>query len=325
MRVRRRSVVTVGLAALAGPVEMLRAQPGGRAWRLGVLSLSNPNVQVPVLRALRELGYEEGRNLVVEYGWANGNAEAIPRLAGELVASKPDVLLGATNHEVSALKLATTAIPIVMMYVSGPVETGLVASLARPGGNVTGTTTNTFDVAGKMTEILRDTVPRMSRVTWLADPDYPGMDLYWKSALRAAAAMGVVATLSPVRSESDLSVALTNLERDPPDALGVATTGVLIQHSGRVIDFAARHKLPTLYSTSGAVRRGGLMSYGPDFVAINRRIASMVDKILKGARPADIPVEEPAKFLLIINTGAARAIGLTIPSEILLRADELVE
>ena len=190
------------------------------------------------------MGYEEGRNLVVEYRSANGNAAALPGLAAELVASKPDVILGATNPEVSALKRATSVIPIVMMYVSGPVETGLVTALARPGGNITGTTTNTFDVAGKMTQVLRDTVPGLSRVTWLAEPDYPGMDLYWKSALQAAAAMGILATMSPVRSVSDLSVALANLERDRPDALGVSTTGVLSQHLGRVIEFAAQHRLP---------------------------------------------------------------------------------
>jgi putative ABC transport system substrate-binding protein len=212
-----------------------------------------------------------------------------------------------------------------MMYVSGPVETGLVASLARPGGNVTGTTTNSFAAAGKMTQVLGDTVPRMSSLTWLADPDYPGMDLYWKSTLQAATAMGVRASLSPVRSASDLDAALANLVRDRPDALGIATTGVLTQQIDRVIEFAAKRKLPTLYSTSGAVRRGGLMSYGPDFVAIDRRIASMVDKILRGSRPMDIPVEEPAKFLLIINMKTAAAIGLNIPMVVRLQADELIE
>ena len=246
-------------------------------------------------------------------------------LASELVASKPDVLLGLTNPDVLALKRATSVVPIVMMYVSGPVETGLVTTLSRPGGNITGTTTNTFDVAGKMTQVLRDTVPGLSRITWLAEPDYPGMARYWKSASEAAAAMGVRATMAPVRSVPDLSVALANLERDRPDALGVSTTGVVTEHIVRIVEFAAQHRLPTLYSTAGAVSQGGLMSYGPDFAAINRRIASMVDKILKGAKPMDIPVEEPARFLLIINMKTARAIGLNIPKAVLLRADELVE
>jgi len=233
--------------------------------------------------------------------------------------------LGVTNPEVLALKRATSVVPIVMMYVSAPVETGLVAALSRPGGNVTGTTTNTFDGAGKMTQVLRDTVPGLSRITWLAEPDYPGMALYWKSTSEAAAAMGIRAIMAPVRSVSDLSVALANLERDRPDALGVSTTGVLIEHIVRIVEFAAQHRLPTLYSTAFAVHQGGLMSYGPDFAAIDRRIASMVDKILKGAKPIDIPVEEPARFLLIINMKTARAIGLNIPKAVLLRADELVE
>src|SRR5882672_10264307 len=199
MSLRRRPLIILGFAALAGPVDMSQAQPAGeRVWHLGVLSLTSARVHSAMLRWLRELGYEEGRNLVVDYRSANGELAALPSLASDLVASKPDVLLGATNPEVAALKRATSVIPIVMMYVSGPVETGLVAALARPGGNITGTTTNTFDVAGKMTQVLRDTVPGLSRVTWLAEPDYPAMDLYWKAALEAAAAVGIRATMAPV-------------------------------------------------------------------------------------------------------------------------------
>ena len=327
MHLRRRSAITVGLAALAGWMGEPWAQPSGRApWRLGVLSLAPAGSWRPALRGrLSELGYEEGRNLVVDARSANGEAAALPGLAAELVASKPDVLLGVTNPEASALKRATSVIPIVMMYVSGPVETGLVATLARPGGNVTGTTTNTYEVAGKMTQVLRDTVRGLTRVTWLADPDYPGMDQYWKWVLQAAVKMGIRARRLPVRSVADLGQALAELERDRPDALAVSTTGVLIQHVGRVVEFATRQRLPALYSTPGAVRQGGLMSYGPDFRAIDRRIASMVDKILTGTRPSDIPVEEPAKFLLVINTKAAKAIGLNIPQKVLALADELIE
>jgi putative ABC transport system substrate-binding protein len=280
----------------------------------------------PPLPALRELGYEEGRDFVLEVLSANGNVAALPDLALRLVASRPDVLLGVTNPDVVALKRATSTIPIVMMYVSGPVETGLVATLTQPGGNVTGTTTNSFSVAGKMVQVLRDSVPGLSQVTWLAEPDYPGMDSYWRVVVQSSIAMGIRTTMLPVRSEPDLSVAFAELERVRPDAIGVSTTGVLTQHLDRITGFAAKHRLPALYSSSGAVReRGGLMSYGPDFRAINRRIAGVVDKILKGTRPADIPVEEPAKFVFVINVKTARSIGLNIPRAVLLQADELVD
>ena len=212
-----------------------------------------------------------------------------------------------------------------MVYVTAPVETGLITSLANPGGNLTGTTTVTFEVAGKMIQLLRDTVPRMSRLVGLADPDYPGMDMYSKSVMQAATALGLRATHVPVRSLADLDAALASMEKDRPDALSVAMTGTLAQHGIRIVEFASRHKLPTHYSIESMVRRGGLMSYGQDFAAVHSRAAWMIDKIFKGAKPSDIPVEEPARFSFIINMKTAKAIGLVIPPIVLLQATELIE
>ncbi len=320
---RRLAISTVGAATL-GAVLPIRAQ-GPRIYRLGVLSETVTRPNLALLRFLSVLGYEEGRNLVVDFKYSRGQADTLPALAAELLAAKPDVLIAPTNAETVVLKQATSTIPIVMLFASTPVELGIIASLARPGGNITGTTTNAPEMAGKMTQLLRDAVPRTSRVIWLADLEYPGMTLYRKANEQAALAMGLRLTTLPVRTHSDLDAALATVERDRPDVLGVATTGVISANIGRIVDFAARQRIPALYSTSGAVRNGGLMSYGPDFSDLARRGAETVDKIFKGAKPADIPVQEPAKFLFILNKGTAKALGLTVPPHVLALADEVLE
>ena len=327
MNLHRRPLILGSLSALATPGAIFAQQPApGKVWRIGVLSLSLSRTVVNgVLRHMRDHGFEEGRNLTVDFRFAEGKADSMSTHAADLVATKPDLLLGPTNTDVAALKRATANIPIVMMYVSEPVETGLIASLAHPGANVTGTTTNTFEVAGKMTQILRETVPRMSSIVWLADPDYPGMASYWKFSSQAALAMNIQASLLPVRTLVDLDAALSSLARERPDGIGVSMTGPIAQHAGRIVEFAARNRLPALYSTAGIVRAGGLMSYGPNFDAVNSRIAWMIDKIFKGAKPNDIPVEEPARFTLIINMKTAKAMGLVIPPIVLLQATELIE
>ena len=322
---QRRPLVLSGLAALAAPGAVLAQAAPGKVWRIGVLSLSFPNQRWSFWPALAAMGYVEGRNLVVDFRYAEGKAELLPQLAAELVASKPDLLIGPLSPDAAALKKATSTIPIVMIYASVPVQTGLIASLANPGGNLTGTTTVVPETAGKMTQLLRETVPRMSRVAWMGDPDYPAMDLYIKAAEQAAAAMKLRWTHLPVRTLADLDAALASMERERPDGLGVAMTGPLVVNVNRVIEFAARHKLPTLYSIEPPVRRGGLMSYGQDYKDIHSRVAWMIDKIFKGAKPSDIPVEEPARFNLIINMKTANAMGLVIPPIVLLQATELIE
>ena len=291
---------------------------------MGVLSLSIRDLNF-LFSVLARRGYKVGGNLIVDYKFAQGQVERLPALAAELVAAKPDLLLGPLNVDVEALKRATQTIPIVMMFAWGPVESGLVASLARPGGNITGTTTNSFEATGKMTQVLLEAVPGMSSLQWLSDPDYPGMSLARTYGSRAGASMRVKVIHVDVRTVADLDGALADLRRNRPDALGVATTGPLLESVKRVIEVAAQLRLPTLYSTSGPVLIGGLMSYGPDFSAVRERIAAMIDKILKGTKPSDIPVEEPAKLQLTINMKTARAMGLVIPQIVLLQATELIE
>ena len=324
--IQRRPLIASGVALVAVP-RFVRAQAVSRVWRIGMLSLSIPRFffNYSLIPSLRDAGYEEGRNLEIDFRFAQGKAETLPSLAAALVATNPDLLIGPLNSDVVALKKATSTVPIVMLYSGNPVEIGLIASLARPGGNVTGATAITIEVAGKILQLLREMDPRISRVAWLADPDYPGMDFYWKSALQTATALGLSAELVPIRTPSDLTAALARLEPDRVDALVVNMTGPLAEDPGRVIEFAARLRLPALYSISLPVHIGGLMSYGQDIAAVHKRIAWMIDRIFKGAKPGEMPVEQPSKFLLVLNRKTAKALGITIPQSLLLRADEVIQ
>lgn len=316
--------------ALIAPVLLGASFPGrpqapAKVWRLGILSLSVQKADLGTLQALRELGYEEGRNLAVDFRFAQGRVGLLPGLAAELVAAKPDVLLAPLNVDAAVLKLATSSIPIVMLYVVNPVEIGLVESLARPGGNLTGTTFNVPDMGGKVTQLMHETVPHAASIAWLSEPDYPGNRLFVESIRRAATTMGLRISFLDVRAAADLDVAFTNLKRDRPDVLCVATSGVLLEQLDRVIEFAALQRLPASYSTKQAVLKGGLLSYGGDTRAMALRNSSMIDKIFKGTKPSDIPVEQPAKFQLTINMKTARALGLVIPRSVLLQVTELIE
>jgi putative ABC transport system substrate-binding protein len=321
--VKRRVVIGMSGAAALGCALPGFAQPTPKVYRIGVLSELFPRLLV--IGMLPAFGYEEGRNLLVDFKFAQGKPELLPALAAELVAAKPDLILAPLNTEAAVLKRVTSSIPILMMYVSAPVETGLIASLARPGGNLTGTTTNAPQVAGKMTQLLREAVPGSSRIAWISDPAYPGMPLYIQATERVAKAMGFRLTTLAVRTLPDLEGALAALGHDRPDALVVANTGVITAQMAHIIEFVSHAKIPTLYSTRTPVANGGLMSYGPDFAEINRRDAAMIDKILKGTKPSDIPVEEPSKFLLTLNLKAARSMGFTFPQALLLQADEVIE
>jgi putative ABC transport system substrate-binding protein len=322
---KRRVVLGVSGAAALGCALPGFAQPAARVFRIGVLSEIAPRSYIPVFEMLRALGYEEGRNLRVDFRFAEGKPELLPGMAAELVSGKPDLLAGFSNPETVALKRATGTIPIVMMYGNVPVETGLVASLARPGGNITGTTMTAPQTVGKMTQMLREAVPRMWRVAWLGDPGFPGMDLYSKAADQAAAAMGLRVKSLLVRTAAELDAALASLGGDRPDALGVATAGVVLRNLARVVEFAARAQIPAMYTIKLPVPLGGLMSYGPDLTEIARRHTWMIDKIFKGTRPSEIPVEEPTRFELSINMKTAKALGLTISRSLLMQADEVFE
>ena len=323
---KRRDTFFASLALGSLPFSAWAQQPG-KVWRIGVLSLViPPERQLPWLaRILAESGYELGRNVIIDYKFAQGRKDQLPVLAGQLLAAKPDLLIGLLNDEIKVLKQATTTIPIVMMYVVAPVETGLISSLARPGGNLTGTTASRLESAAKMLQVFKEAVPSMSRLTWLADPDFPGTDQYLKHMDKVGPALGVPVTLMAVRTASDLDAALDAIERERPDGIGAMMTGEVFLQIRRIIAFAAHHKFPAHYASEDPVHLGGLMSYAPHFGAMGFQNGRQIDKILKGAKPGDIPVEEPARFRLVINMKTARAMGLTIPQSVLLRADEVIQ
>jgi putative ABC transport system substrate-binding protein len=321
---KRRQVVVAGAATIGGSARLWAQPNSGKIWRIGILSESWPRDPLTTY-FMTSAGYVEGRDFVIDFKHAEGRRERLPTLAMELVAAKPDVIVGFLNPEIIALKRATNTIPIVMMYASAPVELGIVDSLARPGGNITGTTTNHPESAGKMMQILRDSVPGIKRLFWLTDLSYPGISVYHKIIEEAAVALGLNIQLKDARTREEMDALLVAMERDRPDGIAVAMVGVVGERYQRIIDVAARLRIPALYSIRQPVVDGGLMSYTANFATMAQRNGWMIDRIFKGTKPSDIPVEEPAKYLLSINMKTARALGLTIPQKVLLSANELIE
>lgn len=325
---KRRNVMRMTAAAALGYALPGFAQPIPKVYRIGVLSqvfARSERIMVYLEGRLSELGYQEGRNLVIDFKFAGGKPELLPGLAAELLAAKPDLIVAPLNPEVALLKGSTATIPIVMLFASNPVEAGLIASLARPGGNITGTTAMAPATAGKASQVLRDAVPGLSRITWVAEPDYPGMAQYTREIEKACAAMGLRLTILEVRSLLELDAALAAMARARPEGVAVSMTGEMLSNELRIIEFMSRLKIPALYTTPRPVRSGGLMSYSTDMQAILDRDAWMIDKILKGAKPSEIPVEEPSRFSFKINLKTARAMGFTVPQALLLQADEVFE
>jgi putative ABC transport system substrate-binding protein len=321
----KRRAFVMASAAAAGILPTVQAQDGkGTIRRIGVLSENWPRSNENPFGLIR-LGWQEGRDLVVDYKWAQGRRDRLDALAAELVAAKPDLLVGLLNPEIMALKRATSTIPILMQFALAPVENGIVASLARPGGNITGTTTNSPELSGKMMQVLRDAVPGIRRTVWLTDLSFPGFSVYTKFIHEAAQSLGLNNEIKDLRTLAGLDAYLAGLERERPDAMFVAMVGAISEHYRQIVDAAARLRIPALYAIRPPVAEGGLMSYAADFRAMALRNGWMIDRILRGTKPADIPVEEPSKFLLTINMKTARALGLTIPQKVLLSADELIE
>lgn len=322
---RRRVAIAAALApiAAAGPSF---AAPVGRTARIGLLchELSVDWVRVRLGQALAELGYAEGRNYVFEARSSQGRPERLDALAAELVAARVDLAVAPLNREVQAMRRASSTIPILMMYGLLPVETGLVASLARPGGNVTGTTTSAPELMGKMIEVLRAAFPSLGRITWVAETDYPGMPAYIEQFERSARAMGMKVDARSVRDLAEVDAVLAAFGRERPEAVSMSVTGPLLTHAQRVIDFALQARLPLMTSTD-MTARGALLAYAPDFTAMLQRNAWMIDRILNGKKPADMPVELPARYRLQVNLRTARAIGVTLPQALLLRADGVIE
>jgi putative ABC transport system substrate-binding protein len=316
------------LSGLFYPVKAQTQQPPKVA-RIGWLGDSAGTApHQAFLRGLHELGYVEGRNIVIEYRYAEGRLERLPALAAELVALKVDVIVGSGVSAALAAKQATATLPIVFPVAGDPVTDGLVASLAYPGGNATGLSAVGPDLAGKSLELLKQAVPALSRVAVLWQPGFLGERM--ERALRketeaAGRALGVRVQFVEARRPADLDGAFSQMNRERPGALTVWGGSVFLAERKRLVGLAAKTRLPALYVWREFVDAGGLISYGPDLADLYRRAATYVDKILKGTRPGDLPVEQPTKFELVINLKAATALGLTIPPSMLARADEVVE
>ena len=294
--------------------------------RIGVLSSSSPSAASfriePFRQGLRELGYVEGKNIVVEYRYAEGQPDRVPTLAAELVRLKVDVILTLGPTPTRSAQKATNTIPIVMAFDSDPVGSGFVASLARPGGNITGLSALTAEISGKRLELLKEIVPKLTRVAVLGGSTNPGTAPSLKETELAARALKVQLRYFEVQSLQDIETAFREASKGHADAVLVLNFPPHIETP--IAKLAAKGRLPAIYFNSAIVDDGGLMSYGASLADLDRRAATYVDKILKGAKPADLPVEQPMKFELVINLKAAKQIGLTIPPNVLVRADKVI-
>ena len=310
-----------------GPVADAQAQqqPAGKVYRIGFLRQGQPpKAWVEALQqSLRERGYVEGRNLVWEFRLTDGGLDQLPQFAEELVRLKVDVILASASSAAMAAKGATTSVPIVFAGVYAPVEIGLVPSLGHPGGNITGVAVNASDMAGKRLQLLKELVPTLKRVAMLSHPAHPTNAVQLQGAEAAARTLGVQLEAVPVRGADDFDSALKALRSI--DGLMHADTPLFTTHRARLVDAVARSRRPAIYALKGYVDAGGLVSYGADLPDLYRHAAIYVDKILKGAKPGDLPVEQPTKFELVINQRTAKAIGLTIPPSFLVRADQMID
>ena len=319
----------LGLILLAGTV-VTEAQQPKKVPRIGFLSgfsSSSDRKRIEAFhQGLRELGYMEGQNVFVDYRYAGGKADEYQKLAAELVSLKVDlIVVGGGSGLARAAKETTKTIPIVMTGGSDPVGAGLVASLARPGGNITGLTAIAAELAGKRLELLKETLPRLTRVGVLWNPTDQGSAQGLKEIEIAAPILGLEIQSLQVRSPSNFESAFKAAIAGQARALQVLGSGLIISYRNRIVEFATKNRLPTMFGDAAHVEAGGLMSYGPNAFDLYRRAAAYVDKILKGTKPADLPVEQPIKFEFIINLKAAKRIGLTIPPNVLARADKVIK
>jgi putative tryptophan/tyrosine transport system substrate-binding protein len=326
---RRAFLAGTGAVLFAAPLAA-EAQQAAKVARIGYLGgnrASSPHMHEAFLQGLRDLGYVEGRNVVIEYRDAEGKLERLPALAAELVALKVDVIVAANTRAALAAKQATRTLPIVFANASDPIASGLVTSLARPGGNVTGLSLLAPELAGKCMELLTQAVPGVSRVAFLWQPGgLPGAERdMLKEADVAARALGVRLQVVEARGPADFDRAFSDMTKARAGALTMLANTMFLIERRRLVDLAAKNRLPTVYSLREFVDAGGLMAYGANVADLYRRAGTLVDKILKGTKPADLPVEQPTKFELVINLKTAKALGLTIPQSVLGRADEVIQ
>jgi putative ABC transport system substrate-binding protein len=325
---RRRFLAALGGAALAGPIAAVAQQPAGVP-RIGVLTGADPSIEAAKLDAFRgaleKLGYIDGQNVVIEVRYAMGQPERFGSLARELVALAPAVIACVGGQETVALQAATRTIPIVFMQTGNPVEMGLVASLARPGGNTTGFSQMSAEVDSKRLQLLHEIAPAVSRAAFLGNPNTT-LDLRFADAEAAARSLGIALQRVAATTPAELTAAFAAIEGSSSQALLVQSDPMLGgTEFPRILDFGLAHRLPTVFEAKSSVARGGLLSYGFDNLENARLAAGYVAKILKGAKPADLPVQQPTKFRLVINLKTAEALGLTVPPSILARADEVIE
>jgi putative ABC transport system substrate-binding protein len=296
-----------------------------KTWRMGFIAHGHESFYDALFEGLREYGYEEGRNLIVERRYAQGQAERFKEFAAEMVRLNVDIIIVVTTPAALAVKKATTTIPIVHPNAIDPLNTGLIASLAHPGGNLTGGAQLTAEVSAKRLEILKRVVPRLSRVAALWNPANPALVFSWKETQGAARALGVTLQSHEVQGPKDFAAAFAMTADERPDALLVLQDAVTMQQRNEIIDFAIQKRLPSMFQEKGWAVAGGLMSYGENLPSMYRRAAYFVDRIFKGAKAADLPVEQATKFDMVLNLKTAKAIGLTIPDSVLVLADEVIE
>jgi putative ABC transport system substrate-binding protein len=322
-------LLSLALAALLFHVPSVEAQQLKKIPRLGFISMSSSSAGGQNLEALRlglrDLGYIEGNSILLEPRWADGWSERVPGLLNELIQQKVDMLVVSSATGALAAKKATTTIPIVFAAVTDPFEHQLIASLARPGGNLTGTSLAVGEgFSGKWVEFLKHAVPKVTNFSVLWNPKHPVAGVFAREAELAARALGIGLRFSEARDPKQLDAALENIEKERPAALLVIPDPLFFNQRKLIADFAIRHRLPSTFLFREFAEAGGLMSYGPSITESHRRAALYVDKILKGAKPADLPVEQPTKFELVINLKTAKQIGLTVPQSVLARADKVI-
>ena len=321
---RRDFVALLSGGAVALPLRTF-AQQSGKTWRMGFIAQGYERFYDALFEGLRELGYAEGKNLVVERRYAEGHAERFQEFAAEMVRLKVDVIVVTTTPAALAVKTATATIPVVFPNAISPVESGVVESLAHPGGNVTGGAAQTAALSTKRLAILKEVIPGLSRGAVLWNAANPALAYPWRQTQSAAGELGVALQSLEVREPKDIESAFAVMAADRPDALIVLQDALTLQHRKEIIDFTVQKRLPGMFVAKEWVVAGGLMSYGENLADMYRRGAYFVDKVLKGAKPADLPVEQVTKFELILNLKTAKAMDLTIPAAFLATADEVIE
>src|SRR5499425_926954 len=321
-----RLLVVFTVVALCSPAEAQQATKVPRVAYLTAVSLSANAARIEAFRqGLRKLGCVEGKNIIIEWRGADGKPDRLPVLAAELVRLKVDIVVSGGPTVTRPVKEATTTIPIVMAFDDDPVGSGFAASLARPGGNITGLSTLFPEMSGKQLELLKEIVPKLSRVAVLGNVTSPGKPQALREINVAADGFGVQIQYLEVRGPKDIETAFREASKEHADAVLVLANTILYFNRRQVLDLAVKSRLPTIYGRPEYVDDGGLVYYGPSYTALFRRAATYVDKILKGAKPADLPVEQPIKFEFLINLKAAKQIGLTIPPNVLARADKVIK